>query len=92
MVLNAVCKTRPRGSIEIRQSHDAVGGVALSNFNRSERLCFTHGMKITIIKSDYDTFMAKKTPKHMFIYLSIRTRYPSSADLQHATATNRCTQ
>ena len=67
MVLSVVYKTQSRGLIEIRQSYDGEAGVALSNSNRSERLCFTHNTKITIIKSYYDTLMAKL----MFIYVNI---------------------
>ena len=41
--------------------------VAFSNFNQSERLCFTHNTKITITTSYYDTLMAK----FMCIYVNI---------------------
>ena len=67
MVQSVGCKTHSWGSIDIRQSHDGEAGMALSNFNQSERLCFTHNTKITIIKSYYDTLMAK----FMFIYVNI---------------------
>ena len=56
MVLSVVSKTQSRGSIEIRQSHDG-----------DPRDCVAHNTKITIIKSYYDTCMAKS----MYIYVNI---------------------
>ena len=40
--LSVVCKTQSLESIEIQHSHDGEAGVPLSNFNRSERVCFAH--------------------------------------------------
>jgi len=74
------------GSIEIRLSHDGEAGLALLNLNQSERLCFTHNMKITIIKSYYDTLMAK----FMFIYVNLLVfSSPTAWLINTAFQTNR---